>query len=302
MRSRSGQRTSVLLDVDRAYFGVLRAQAVERVARATVDARQLVVDQVTALAASNLKSGLDVSFAKVNLSTAQLLLVQAENDTQRAYAALTAALGSNTATSTRSIEEPLRAPPPDDSAPLVAEALQRRPEIRAGRFNADASARFADAERSLYLPSVSVGRRHWRDAISSVRHHGPVFRARDQHQFSGHERQPVRSAACGSRRCARKPPAAAYAISRTRSHGTSAWPGSNARTSYQRLDLTNQLLDQASLALDLAQSRYDLGLSSIVELSQAQLNKTQAELEQASARYDYQVQAAALDFATGARR
>ncbi|MBW8863160.1 MAG: TolC family protein, partial [Acidobacteria bacterium] len=60
--------------------------------------------------------------------------------------------------------------------------------------------------------------------------------------------------------------------------------------------------DQARQALDLAQARYELGLSSIVELNQAQLAETQAELEAASARYDYQVQNAALAFATGARR
>jgi len=76
----------------------------------------------------------------------------------------------------------------------------------------------------------------------------------------------------------------------------------NARTAYERLDLTTQLLDQARQSLDLAQSRYDLGLSSIVELNQAQLNQTQAELDAASARYDYQVQAAALAFAGAARR
>jgi len=76
----------------------------------------------------------------------------------------------------------------------------------------------------------------------------------------------------------------------------------NARTAFERLDLTGQLLDQASQALDLAQSRYNLGLSSIVELNQAQLNQTQAELEAASAKYEYQAQAAALAFATGARK
>ena len=55
-------------------------------------------------------------------------------------------------------------------------------------------------------------------------------------------------------------------------------------------------------ALDLAQSRYNLGLSSIVELTQAQLNKTSAELEQASAKYEYQVEAAALEYQIGARK
>jgi outer membrane protein len=295
------ERTNVLLDVDRAYFEVLRAQAVERVARATVDERQIVVDQVSALAASNLKSGLDVSFAKVNLSTAQLLLAQAENDTQRAYAALTAALGSNAGTTYTLVEEPLRAPPPDDSAPLVAEALQRRPEIRAGRFNAEASARFADAERSLYLPSVSAVA-----AIGVTPYH--QFGITDQYSALGiNINFPVMNGSLFAARHAEAALRAEAAGGRVRDLENQiardvrvAWL--NARTSYQRLDLTSQLLDQASQALDLAQSRYDLGLSSIVELSQAQLNKTQAELEQASAKYDYQVQAAALDFATGARR
>ncbi len=74
----------------------------------------------------------------------------------------------------------------------------------------------------------------------------------------------------------------------------------DAQTALQRLDLTGQLLDQASQAQDLAEARYHLGLSSIIELSQAQLNKTRAEIEQASARYDYQARIAALRYQTGA--
>jgi outer membrane protein len=73
----------------------------------------------------------------------------------------------------------------------------------------------------------------------------------------------------------------------------------NAVTAYQRLDVTAQLLKQATLALDLAQGRYKLGLSSIVELSQAQLNLTQAQIANTSAKYDYQIQYAALIYQTG---
>jgi len=80
----------------------------------------------------------------------------------------------------------------------------------------------------------------------------------------------------------------------------SAWADSS--TAYQRLNVTDQLRQQANLALDLAQSRYQLGLGSIVELSQAQLNQTQAEIEQSSARYEYQSQVAMLDYQTGALR
>lgn len=86
-------RATILITTARAYFGVLRARAVLTVAQQTVSARQLVSDQVTALANSNLKSGLDVSFANVNLADAQLLLSQAQNNVKAAEAELAAALG-----------------------------------------------------------------------------------------------------------------------------------------------------------------------------------------------------------------
>jgi len=76
----------------------------------------------------------------------------------------------------------------------------------------------------------------------------------------------------------------------------------NASTSYDRMALTKQLLEQAQLALDLAQARYDLGLGSIVELSQAQLGLTSAQIANTSAQYDYQAQRVAIDYATGLLR
>ena len=76
----------------------------------------------------------------------------------------------------------------------------------------------------------------------------------------------------------------------------------NASTAFERLALTAQLLDQATLAMNLAQSRYDLGLSSIVELSQAQLNQTSAEIASAGAKYDYQLLRAVLDYQVGTVR
>jgi outer membrane protein len=70
----------------------------------------------------------------------------------------------------------------------------------------------------------------------------------------------------------------------------------NANSASRRLSLTDQLLREATQALNFAQARYKLGLSSIVELSQAQLNLTQAKISQARAKYDYQTQFSALDY------
>jgi outer membrane protein len=79
-----------------------------------------------------------------------------------------------------------------------------------------------------------------------------------------------------------------------------AW--ASAMNAFQRIDVTAQFLRQAALALDLAQGRYNLGLASIVELTQAQLNVTQAEIENLSAKYDYQTQNAALQYSAGQLR
>jgi outer membrane protein len=46
-------------------------------------------------------------------------------------------------------------------------------------------------------------------------------------------------------------------------------------------------------------ARFKAGLSSIIELSQAELNQTSAQIAAANARYDYQIHHSALDFQLG---
>ena len=60
--------------------------------------------------------------------------------------------------------------------------------------------------------------------------------------------------------------------------------------------------EQASLALDLAQQRYNLGLSSIVEFSQAELGKTEADIADTAARYQYRLTQIVLAYTTGEPR
>jgi outer membrane protein len=295
------RRADVVLQVDRAYFAVLRAQAVQRVAQATVAARQDGVDQVTALAASKLRSGLDVSFARVNLADAQLLLSQAQNDVQSAFAVLSAAMGGATTATYELAEEPMPALPSDGDR-LVSDALRDRPDVAAARLAAQSAARFADAEHALVLPSVSAvaatGVAPYRQAGSLNEHYaaagvnvnvpltnGGLYRARGAEATlrARAEEQRVQDIENRVARDVR-----------------TAWL--DARTAFERMGLTDQLLAQASDAADLVQARYDLGLSSVVELSDALLRKTQAEIQQATARHDYQIRMAALRFQIGAVR
>jgi outer membrane protein len=290
-------KADVLLQVDGAYFDSLRADAVRRVAEETVSARQLVVDQITALANANLRSSLDVSFAQVNLSEAQLTLAQARNDLQASYVRLSTAMGVAAGTYTL-VEQPLPAAPPADSAPLVAEALAKRPDVIAERQSAAAAARFALAERALFFPTVAAA------GAAGVTPYNPAGLTDHYSAVGVNVNVPITN---GNLFAARKAEAQLRADVQTQKvrdlenrisrDVTTVWL--DVRTAYQRLDLTAQLLAQASDALELAQSRYNLGLSSIVELTQAQLNKTRAEIEQASARYDFQSRSAALGYQLG---
>ena len=70
-------------------------------------------------------------------------------------------------------------------------------------------------------------------------------------------------------------------------------------TAMQRVTVTTELLKQANTALDLAKTRYDLGLSSIVELSQAELQQTEAAIGNANARSQYNFAISTINFQTG---
>jgi outer membrane protein len=73
-----------------------------------------------------------------------------------------------------------------------------------------------------------------------------------------------------------------------------------ANTAYQRVAVTDELLKQANLALQLAQTRYQMGLSSIVELSQAQYQQTDAAIGNTNAQYQYRLALATLNYEIGA--
>ncbi len=292
-------RADVLLAVDQSYFAVLKTQAVLAVAQETVKARQLVSDQVTELEKNKIKSGLDVSFANVDLAQAQLLLIQANNDVDASFAQLSDALGYSDERTFVLAEEPAPSTAPAALPDSIQQALRDRPELVGQRLNANAAHSYATAERDLWLPTISAigtaGLIPFRQDTLSPRYAAAGFNVNIP-LFNGH--------LFGALHTEAKEQAEAQdqylrgLQNRIVRDVRTAWLSANS--GFQRLSVTQQLLAQANLAVDLAQSRYKLGLSSIVELSQAQLNQTQAQIAQASAKYDYEAQLSALDYQTGA--
>ena len=291
-------RADILLGVNRAYFNVLRAQAVLQVAEQTVKSRQLVADQTSALQKSSLKSGLDVSFANVDLAQAQLLLIQAENDVQASFAELSSALGYEDQRMFQLADEPLPPAPPADVTPLLQEALQNRPELIRQGLDVKAAQSYATAERDLWFPTISAagatGLIPYRQDTLASRYAAAGFNVNIP-IFNG-KLFNARHAEADSKAKAQQQYLRDLQDRIVRDVRT-AWL--NAGSAFQRLAVTDQLLSETTQAFDLAQSRYGLGLSSIVELSQAQLNMTQAEIAKVSSQYEFEGQIASLNYQLG---
>ncbi|MGA3201062.1 MAG: TolC family protein [Bryobacteraceae bacterium] len=298
-------RYDVVLQVNRSYFDVLHAQAVIKTAQQTIEARQTLADQVTELAKNKLKSQLDVSFADVNVSEAKLLLIRAQEALDGAIAELGRALGSDQPANYQLVEEAVPTGPPGKPDDLITQAITNRPELASLRSSRDSAYKFFEAEKDLSRPTVSIAAvggflplintpatapipAEYEGVAANVSipvFNGHLFSARREaaHQRAMEADQRLRNEQQGIARDVR----IAYG---------------SAITAYQRIDVTAQFLRQAALALDLARGRYQLGLSSIVELTQAELNLTQAEIENLSAKYDYQSQYAVLQYTMGALR
>jgi len=291
----------ILLAVDQSFYYALGTEALRKVARQTVSARQSVADKVRALAESKLRSELDASFADVDLAEANLLLLDAENNQKAALAALSAVLGFADQRNFELVDEDATlAPPASDVELLIAEALSRRPEVAALDLDVRAAEKFHVAERDLLLPNIRAlgaagGAPYRNDAISPW--YGAIGVNIEIPVFNGFLFQ-ARATEAGLRAEASRARLTELKNTVARDVRTS-WLDANA--AYERVEVARKLLDQANRAFELARSRYDLGLSSIVELSQAQLQQTRAELGDTDARYRYRMAAATLRYQVGGR-
>lgn len=289
----------IRLAADEAFYGALQAHTVTKVAEQTVAARQTVADQIQALFNSKLKSQLDLSFANVNLSQAKLLLLDAQNNENAELAVLSAVLGFASVQNFQLVEDsrPMT-PPPVSVDDLVSQAFSKRPELLALNYDFQSAEKFQSAERDLLFPTIraagAVGDTPIRNPVLS-NWYGAVGVNVDIPVFNGFL-YPAKA-----REARLRAEAAQARLNNLRNQVSrdvrTSWL--NATTAYNRLAMAQQLLEQSSLALDLAQTRYKIGLGSIVELSQAQLQETQSEISNVQAGYDYRLALANLQYQVG---
>ncbi len=297
-QSAAATKQDILVAVDQAFYNALQTHAVLRVAEQTVASRQLLSDQVSALTRSKLKSDLDLSFANVNLAQAKLLYLDALNNDKASMAALSAILGYATLETFELVNDTeTLAPPPADVDPLIADAFAKRPEILALEFQSESAEKLHRAEHDQFYPTISALGTFGDSPVRDDRIYGPYAAAGVNVEI------PVFNGflySAKSREADLRAQATRQRLNDLRNRIArdvrTSWLEAN--TAFDRVSVSEQLLAQANQALDLAQTRYKLGLSSIVELSQAQLQQTQAEIGSAQAGYQYRLALSVLRYQT----
>jgi outer membrane protein len=290
----------IILAVDQAFYNSLETGELVKVAQQTVEARQILVDKVKALTDAKLRSDLDLSFAKVDLARAKLLLLEAQNNYQTALAALSAILGYEDEQDFQLVESTDQlTPPASDVQPLILQALRQRPEVASLQYQVESAQKNSNAEHDLWRPTVNalgvVGQAPVRD-VQIPSWYGAVGVNINIPVFNGFLYNARAKTADLQIEVARQK---LLALRNNVARDVRiSWQ--DTQRAYERLSVTQQLLEEASLALDLAQRRYNLGLGSIVEFSQAELGKTEADIADTDAKYQYRLTEIVLAYTMGA--
>jgi len=192
-------------------------------------------------------------------------------------------------------------PPPPDADQLLQLAFQQRPDLQALSYSQQAAVKFSHAQHDQILPSISAAgtagsvpirpaeyyTANWWGGIG-VNVNIPIFNG---FLYSAQAKEAsIRAQATSEQTRDLR--------DRIVRDVRTAWLASN--TAYQKVAVTAELLKEANLALKLAQTRYQLGLSSIVELSQAQFQQTDAAIGNTDAQYQYRLALSTLNYQIGA--
>ncbi|MDQ1693709.1 MAG: outer membrane protein [Acidobacteriaceae bacterium] len=294
-------REDVVLVTDQAFYNALQAEALLKVAEQTVNLRQTTQGQINQLTQNKLRSTLDLTFANVNLSQAQLLQLDAQSNADASMAGLNEVLGNDRPVTYALVDTTkTNPPPPPDEASLLDLAVKQRPDLQSLDLSRQSQEKFSRAQADQRLPSLSAmgtlggspvrpGQYYlssWNGAIGANLN-VPIFNgflysaqakeARLRAQATDQQTRQLRD--------------------RIIRDVQTAWLDAN--NAFRRIAVTAELVNQANQSLALAETRYRLGLSSIVELSQAQLQQTEAEISNTNAQYQYRLTLAALNFETG---
>jgi len=288
-------RHDVDTDVRAAYFGVLAAEELVQVADDTIAQMQKHLDFAQASLEVGRRTRFDVTRAQVDLTTARIQKIQADNGVATTRATLAAAMGEPVG------DAGLAAPPPDDGpdpvpADAARRALERRPELAALAGRVSAADEAVGAAKSAWFPVLAGnGQLGWRGEDFPLVRNWQVGVTLSWPFLDGGAdlaRVQENRAALQGAQAARE--AQVLQIRAEVEQAALAVIEAHARR-----DASAVLVVQARENLELAEGRYQAGVGTIIELADAQAALSNARAQGVRAGYDLAVARARLQPATG---
>ena len=295
----------VILNVQKAYLNCLLQKSLITIAAETVKQRQAVRDQVHALYRHQLKSKVDLDLILVEVSNAELSLIKAQNDLKQSFAALSNAMGLEGPDWYELERMSIQVTPSQAIETLAAAGLSDRPELLGNRDRLVASEELLKAVKALNFGSLSIvgsigmtkyGEVHdggippdgeapfWGFGASMKLPLFTGFRIQNQIKEAGHRK--------GETEEELQSLANEIVLQIVRAYLTRA-------TNAEQITLEQERVTLSKEALLLAQERYRLGLSPIVEVVRATAVLFESESRLAEARYIYKTSESVVAYATG---
>jgi outer membrane protein len=293
---------SVILGVKQAYYVLLGSQAIVRVREETVKNRELLVRQARGFYEVGTRARIDVARAESNLFNAQADLIAAQNAVQISWVQLKNALGLRELAERPLVEEAIMTTIPFSLDEARERAYAHRPELKSFEAQRRAQDQNIAVARRGHLPDIifdaAYGRRHDSDLgvntfplqpawSVGLNLNIPIF---DGFRTTNRVEETLRN----------------YWVIRSQEEAQRQQVALDVEQSYLRLvELQERIKANEAAAnaakenLDLAQGRYQVGVGSIIEVTDAQTLYTDAQTTYIRALYDYKIADAQLARAIG---
>lgn len=292
-------RNQVSDEVERAYLACLRADANRDTARANVELSEALLAQARRAQTAGTGTGIEVTRAEVQLANDRQHLIRAENDRTRTVLQLLKSMGLHLDSSVEFTDKLDYKPiDPASSETLLEQARKARFELKTQQQREEAARLSHSAVKAERLPTIGALADY--GAIGT-----DVVSSRATYTLGASLRVPVFDG--GNRAARREESFSQYRQEQIRTKDVGQQIELQVRTALESLRSAAAEVDASRDGLSLAESelaqarrRYDAGVATSVEVTDAQTRLQRARDNQVIALYDYNVARLDLATATGA--
>jgi len=290
------QRQLITLTVKEAYTNILLAQRLIRVQEQALERAELnlssakgFVDVGTQPLSTAVRAEVDVANAKVDL-------INARNALRTARVALNTAMAVDASAQTEIKDNLEYEPTTIDRAALRAEAIRQSPEYRQARLQSSAAEAGVQAASRNFLPNIS-GTGSYGGTQLDLNPTWSLGLAFTWNIFDGGNLVAAYDEAKANLGAASaRVKVAELTLIQSLEQAEIA-----VEAAQERIQAARALIASSQENFRLAQGRFDVGVGTILELTDAQLALTQASNTEAQALADYRIALAQLDRAAGRR-